>query len=630
MARWMVVGWISLWAVPAHASDIRPSLARAIKERNWNIAAAEARDGSAIASYIQWRQLSDMDEHVSFNEVAHFITKHPDWPGINRLRVRAERELFRQPLPDQALKLWFEQYPPISGYGKLALARLTHDAALIRDAWIHGDFTRDDETRILQEFGSKLSLKMHRDRAERLLLARDVSAALRMAARVDKAHAALYEARVALIKNDSNVNRLIDRIPAAQQRDDGLLADRLIWRHKRGLSSGARELLLQMNPQSAYGDAVWRIRAAYIRDAIEEGQYQAAKQLVETGGERLTGVAQADHLWLKGWLYYAFLNQPAQAYEAFTSLYHAVSYPVSKARGAYWAARAASGKNDPAKARQWLEQAAQYPSAFYGQVAQATLYPGKPLILPASPSVDDAAYRRYRQHPMTQAALQLFDAKLDYQALPLLIELAQQAKSPSDYAALLKITDEAKMLHAQVRISKEAIKQNIVLPQGWPHVKMPGDSPLDPLLAHAIARQESEFNPTAVSHANARGLMQLLPSTARKVARELGQDYSLDQLFDPAYNLRLGSAYLHGLLQDFDGNYILAIAGYNAGPSRSRQWVQRFGNTGTTMEARLQWMEMIPFAETRNYVQRVLEQLQLYRAFEKPGTPLAIQEDLLR
>jgi soluble lytic murein transglycosylase len=612
---------------PAMAVSPSTSFIRAIDEENWSQAMADAGRDGTLKSYAQWRMLQDFDTDADFAALSAFIEKHPDWPRLNRLRIRAEKALFQSGGESSNAERWLNRYEPISGYGMLALARFSPDHQRIRDGWIQGDFEYADQLIILNEFRASLDAATHAKRAERLLSQRKASAAEPLLDVLNADTAKLVRARIALQRKERNVNAKIDAIPSKYRDDNGLLADRTDWRHKKGLISGARELLLQMDDDSPYADTLWRIRKAYARDAIEAGHYNSAQALLESAGNTLTGSAKADALWMHGWLQFVFKDNPRRAYEIFNTLHHSVGYPVSLARGAYWAARAADKNGNKDIARSWYDRAAKHPTTFYGQIAIAHLQPNAPLALPAAPAADHAAKKRFANHALWRLSVAFHKAKQSAFVAPLVYHLAQ---SSGEFSALMALAKSEKMVHAQVIIAKLAMRKHIVLPDGWPIVMPPADVALAPELALAIARQESEFNPIAVSHANARGLMQLLPSTARKTAKKLELPYSLERLFDPVYNMRLGSKYLGDLINGFDGNYILAIAGYNAGPGRSRQWIERFGWPGKDVDETLKFMELIPFSETRNYVQRVLENAQMYKARMQPNAPLGIVRDLGR
>lgn len=632
MRPFFFLGLILATFIPqmAMAAALSPAMLRAIEEEDWGQAQREASGDRALLSYVQWRLLLDDASVNEFSALANFIEKHSDWPRLNVLKMRAEKALFQGRDDSARAAQWLSRYPPVSGYGLLAQARVSPEGDLIRRGWIQGDFERGDEMQIRKEFGKWLDTKTHEMRAERLLFEGKASVAERLLGDVPPDVAKLMRARIALQRFDKGVDTLVDAVPSTQAKDNGLLADRALWRHKKGNQSGARELLLAMHPNSSYADALWRIRASYARDAIEAGDYASAKRLLDTSGSQLDAANNADALWLNGWLHLRFLKQPKRAYQLFEKLYGDVNYPVSKSRGAFWAGRAAERNGDKLQAQSWYENAAKHPTTFYGQLAYARLNGKKPLALPAVLPINSTAKSQYSRHDLWRLAEQFYKAGESRLAASLLYALAETAQSSEDYTALMDVAQEAKLPHAQVIISKLAMRKHVILPQGWPIIAPPADAPLPAELALAISRQESEFNPQAVSHANARGLMQLLPSTARKTAEKIGIEYSLERLFDPVYNMRLGSQYLGDLIRGFDGNYILAIAGYNAGPGRSRQWVERFGWPGKNLDDTLTFLELIPFSETRNYVQRVLENTQVYRARLKPSSPLMIEQDLLR
>ena len=331
---------------------------------------------------------------------------------------------------------------------------------------------------------------------------------------------------------------------------------------------------------------------------------------------------------MRGWLELTFLNEPKAAFEHFQELYKNVGYPISLSRGAYWSARAAEAMGQKEEAIKWYEEAANYPTTFYGQLAYSKRYPGQPLTIKPYSSSASASYTNDSRYTLSML---LLENGLSRAAAPLLHSLTEEAQEKDTLPALLQSFIDDKHPYAQTLAAKYALRDNNILwPDGWPKVIPPDNIPVEVGLLHAISRQESEFNPHAISSADARGLMQLLPSTARKTAQMVGLPYEESKLFHPSYNMQLGSYYLGDLVDRFDGNYILAIAGYNAGPGRSVQWVDRFGRPGKRLDQTITFMELIPFGETRNYVQRVLENLQVYRHLFNQNEPLAIEKDLMR
>lgn len=628
---------LALPSLALASAAVSPPLLRAIEQQDWTKARNEVPRSSPFASYIEWNYLLDNETIADFYSLSRFIKAHEDWPRMKALRLRAEKALFQERPESAVASSWLARFPALSGYGMLALARADDTSAssskhaqTIRNAWINGDFERADEQNIRNEFGNFLNEKTHENRAERLLFDGKASIAESLLGDVSAPFARLMKARIGLQRDEGNVEGLLAAVPSSLAKHHGLIADRTLWRDRKGLDAGVRELLEVMHRDSPYAEAVWKLRASIVRDAIEARDLATAQKLLANAGSKLESASQADALWLDGWLHYRFLKNPNRAYEQFNKLYHAVQFPVSKSRGAYWAGRAAEKNGNQDIAKGWFERAAEHTTTFYGQLAFAKRYPKRPLKLAAAPSPDSSALSRYREHALWLVATQFYASDAAKLAAPLVSGLAESASSKGEYAALMSLAKEAQLHNAQVLIAKMALRKHIALQEGWPLVKPSSDSPLPPELALAISRQESEFNPRAVSSADARGLMQLLPSTASKVAANIGVPYSLNKLFDPVYNMRLGSQYLANLISGFGGNNILAISGYNAGPGRSRQWVDRFGHPGADLDSTLTFLELIPFSETRNYVQRVLENAQVYRAILYPDSPLLIERDLLR
>ncbi len=571
-----------------------------------------------LQNYIEWKYVSDSDSGAGFEDIAQFINRHPNWPLRERILRLAEDRLFEETHADETVRQWFRLHPPLSAKGQLAHAMSLPDndpkiKILVQTAWIEGNFTRDEEKRILAGYGKFLTQYFHKERIERLLWDDRATQAEGLLHHVDKDLTSLYRARIALIRKERGVNKKINAVPAALKKDEGLRYNRMRWRHKKGLEGGALEILLSQPASRHHAGKWWQYRQRYARDAIEAKQYARAAKLLSAHGP-LEGVDLSQALWLLGWVQLEYLNSPKPAYENFYRMFHAVKTPVSKARAAYWAARAAEDNQNRDIARGWYAQAGRHPTVFYGQLAFEHLHPRSNLPLPEQPGFSSAERKRFQRNELVQVILMLHTLGMDDQALPFIVTLAKNAKTTEEYALIADLTHELHWLYGRVKSAKLAIREHhLLIRSGWPVVKLPKGLPVEDALSHAIARQESEFKPDAVSRANARGLMQLLPKTAKLTAKNLGIPYHKAELFNPSYNITLGSQYLGELIGRFDGNYILAIAGYNAGPTRSKQWIKRFGTPGNNLRQTINWIETIPFKETRNYVQRVLENLQVYR-----------------
>jgi len=590
-----------------------------------------ASDGEVLADYARWEQLSDPSAVIFFDEGYRFLKRRADWPRQNVIRIKTEAAAMRESPSEGTLLQFCREFPPISGRGMVACARAGAGGIKeVAQGWKQGDFDADEEQMILARYGSQLSQDDHRKRLSRLLFEEKIKPAQRGLSLVSGAYRKLYEARIALITNAGNANVLVNNLPSNMQANPGLMFDRIKWRHKRGMEEGVAELFAAAPPNPPHADIWYSLRMQYARKALEKRHYGRAIAILQNHGQ-LKPEYLADTLWLKGWIRTEHTGDARAGYEDFYQLYKVVNFPVSKARAAYWAGRAAqkNGNNDIAS--EWFEKAAQFPSVFYGQLAALQLDGTAELDLPDSIGVSESERREFaRQDTPRLIALLLQNGKED-EADAFLLHAAQMTSDKYDLAILADFAKQHGQEFDSVRVSKLALqKQHILINYGWPKIKVPQNIAIEPALALSITRQESEFNIRAVSPAGARGLMQLMPATARMTAGKIGLPYSLDKLFDPQYNITLGTDYLGRMIDGFDGSYILAIASYNAGPGNVRNWIARFGYPPNTPEGAINWIESIPFVETRNYVMRALENLQVYRALANPDQPIMLRADLVR
>jgi soluble lytic murein transglycosylase len=440
--------------------------------------------------------------------------------------------------------------------------------------------------------------------------------------------------RMALMADDRNAPFMVTQVDSKLAKDPGLLHARMMWRARKDDDDGVRELLLEAPDNVPFAEKWWKQRERQVRGAIDENQYSLAEKLLAKHGQT-EGQGYAEALWLQGWVKLEFLDRPQEAYTHFYAMFNAVKYPVSKARAAYWAARAAAKSNDKEAAKSWYTTATAYPSTFYGQLASVVLYGSAPLRLPADPAIGADSKERFASGELVRAIKLCMELGREELATVFSNHIIDNADTPDEMAQAAALM---RRLHSDVlgvRSAKRALQQNtILLETGYPRPNLPSGLAVEAPLALAITRQESEFDTKARSKANAIGLMQLLPATAKETARKHNIPYSGEAtLLSSSSNMRLGSAYLGRLIERFDGSYVKAIAAYNAGPGRVRQWEDIYGNPGNTPEEVINWIEKIPFSETRNYVQRVLENLQVYRHLTVPAgkTPtLLIEQDLLR
>lgn len=611
-----------------------------VHRKDWDSARAQAKASNvpAVVKLAQWQYFLDQDSQAPFDDIIRFIEENPNWPDAKKLRARAELALRSGNVPDHGIIAWFDRNPPVTGVGKIALAEALRRnkladqekiSGLIHEAWRGGDFDETQQALILDTYGDLLTQKDDIARIDRLLWEEKIASARRILDRVPKDYQRLFQARMDLLKDKKTAGLAIARVPSALRKDPGLLYDRMRYRARRDDDKGVREILLNAPANPPYPDKWWKTREYQAREAIGEKNYVVAKKLL-AGRKALEGSDAADALWLEGWLHAEFLHEPKRAYENFSRMYDNVHTPVSRARAAYWAGRAAEQSGDQESAKAWYKNAAAYPTTFYGQLGALKADGAAVLQVPASPGASEEETQAFDHGELAQAAsvcLTLGEKDWARHIISHMIETAATDKEAALAAGLgARLGDTYLGVHG----AKKALQRNVVLINaGYPRPETP-NAPVERALTLAITRQESEFDPQAQSPSGALGLMQLLPKTAREIARKNTMDFSRNQLFDPAYNMTLGSLYLARLLNSYDGSYVMAIAAYNAGVGNVRNWTSQFGTPNNNAESAIDWIEKIPFSETRNYVERVLENVQVYRHLETGESPLHLAEDLAR
>lgn len=590
-----------------------------------------------LDTVLLWLEMSQRGANVKFDTYEKFLKDHADWPYADRVRRRAE-EAMTDGLDAHRVIHWFADQPPMTGDGMVRLGaallekgRKDDGIAMLRRAWVEGSFGRREERDFLRLYHRYLRKEDHAARLDRLLWDRHHSQARRTMRRVDRGLRHLAEARIALNRLRGGVDSAIDRIPANLTSDPGFLYERARWRRRKGRPVEAHEILATAPRQAEHAEAWWLESQRVARSLLALGHISDAYRLCRDHGPLLDAeFAEAE--WTAGWIALRFLRDYAVARRHFEKLYANVEYPISRARGAYWAGRASEAMGEAESAEAWYRRAADHDLTFYGQLAASRLKQSLGTIEDDTPPPSKEVMDALRRDPRAQIVLRL--AELDDQDLikPFIRRLAYDATSPDRLAAIGALAVEIGRRDLGVVVARHAIQNGErLMALGYPTVDLP-DGALEPALVHAIMRQESNFHTAARSHAGARGLMQLLPSTARAVSRAIKVRFSRRKLTsDGDYNIRLGRAYLGGLVEQFDGSYILAVAAYNAGPGAVKRWMRQNGDPRDPSVDVIDWIESIPYDETRNYVQRVMENLQVYRRLlGTAGQRQAIETDLKR
>lgn len=637
----LISAWSSAQAAQLSESDVRLYRAAfaAAKSGNWTAAwrDAGAAQDKLPGVALRWQQLSEGAGNVSFSDYIAFINGHPNWPSPILLRERAEGQLTGA--PDDAVEAWFADHPPVTVAGRLreadlwlAHGRRAEADELIRKVWIESDFDRVTARSMRQRYHGVLRTVDDEARLARLLWSGQIEEAKRLLPHVPPAYQALGEARLALAALAPGAERLLARVPAALRRDPGLAYERLRWRRRKEHYDDAIALLRSL-PRERDHPAAWAVeRQILARYALAQGKPALAYRIASRN-ELTSGANFAELEFLAGWTALRFLHQPHTAYDHFVRLYDAATMPISIARGAYWAARAAEAMNYRQLAESWYDTAAKRITTYYGQLAAAHIGMDVTPALLAEPVPRSDEVRAFNGRDLVRVTHDLAEIGADDLLRPFLRRLSDMAVTPADHELVARLALDIERPDLAVAAAKSASYHGIVLlSEGYPLTALPSGGSVERPLLLAMTRQESAFDETAVSRAGARGLMQLLPATANLMARSLQMPFSLARLTsDRRYNLTLGRAYLSGLLGDFSGSYVLAIASYNAGPARVRQWMADYGDPRTKSVDVIDWIESIPVAETRNYIQRVLENLQVYRMrMGDHGLAFSLASDLRR
>ncbi|WP_085792839.1 transglycosylase SLT domain-containing protein [Roseivivax jejudonensis] len=624
MSRLWAALLLSIFAAAAHAQDAR-GLGRAmdlVRSGDWAGATIAARaDGAVARDVVMWHKLRD--GRGSAAEVQDFIARNPDWPGLAYLREKSEEAITAASHAD--VRAFFSDSLPQTGSGALSYARALANAgehgmaeASVVLAWRTLALSSEEIAAFLADHGDLL-LPHHAARLDMALWAGWTVNARRMLGLVDDDRRKLAEARLALQEMEAGVDTRIAAVPDSLADDPGLAHDRFEWRMRKGRTDDAAAFLLARSTDAkALGEpSAWASRRRTLaRDLMRDGEYDTAYRVAATHYMVPNGEYDyADLEWLSGYLALRFLDDPALAAEHFRRMRDSVATPISLGRAGYWIGRAEEAAGNPDAAQAAYAFGGRYQTSFYGLLAaEAGGIAPDPALAGVSPGAwEDAAFTR---SSVFEAATLLLAAGEDTLAERFFTHLAESLEA-DEIAKLGAMLEEMDRPHIQVMLGKRAAQAGLEVHA--PYYPLPGfaarDFPVPTELVLAIARRESEFNPVVVSHAGARGLMQLMPGTARDVSGWLGETYSESRLTsDPAYNARLGSAYLAYLARSFDGNVVMMAAGYNAGPGRPRQWAERFGDFRRGEIDVIDFIEFIPFRETQNYVMRVAESLPIYRA----------------
>jgi len=571
-----------------------------------------------------WRWLIANDGVASMKELENFYSTNRHWPKINKIKIKLESKKITTDL--QEAMNWFQESPPTSPIAKVRLSNLLiknklidEGSWLIRNTWTNHSFSYSEEKYILKNFKEFLTKEHHSERIENLIWEGKWGSANRQLKRVSKDYKSLSVAKIKLSRRRGNVDLAIKNVPKFLLNNESLIYERVKWRRKARLEDSSLSLLMSYEGNYSYPKKWWKEVNYHTRKQISYKNYDTALKILKQynlSSKKYLSEAQ----WLTGWLALTFKKDPKTAYEYFSKMFLEVKTPISKARASYWSGKSAKALGDFSSQQIWFERAAAYPATFYGQLALREL--GKELFMPfRNVDINDKKFEEYKKQELVKTLILLLQTNEKKLARLFAMHLVSQASNTKEIMMLCKILRDFEKISLSIFASKKAIYSSIYIPNlnfPLPNEKLMAiikNNTVIPLsVTYGITRQESAFDINAKSRAGARGLMQLMPRTARVTAKKNNYKYKRNFLtLKPSYNIKIGSIYFKEMLEKFNGSYVLALAAYNAGPSRVNRWLKTYGDPRKKEIDPVTWMELIPISETRNYVQRVIEGIYMYK-----------------
>ena len=622
----------------------------------WNdsLATAKKAKSKVIWKLFFWRMLMSGNSSENFLKITKFIEDNPSWPEQEIMESTAEKAIDENTEGSKIIE-WFTKKrlhngniifrSPITANGKIKLAEALMNSEemvgvnkkrplseinrldiekFIREGWIEENFTSKKEWEFLAKHRDILTKQDYIKRADKLLWDENIEEAQRAINLLDGDWRNLFEARFKLKTYKFGLDAALNAVPEYLKNDEGLLYDRIKWRERIGRDDDVIDLLLTAPGRPENPASWWRLKEKHIYDLMSEKKYAYAYKFAKDHGftEDIANFAEAE--WLAGWIALRFINNPRNAYRHFYRIYHhKVKSPISLGRASYWAGRGAEANGNLRIAQKWYSIAARFPTSFYGQLSAEKI--GLPILyIPSPPSPTWSDINHYKNSEIVKAVYILQKLGRPWEARKLIRHAVTLAKTPGEKRLITEMGIAIGKPDLSISAAKEASRDGgqLFVNAHFPKLKstksVTGKEIQEPekALIHAIIMQESLFDKDARSGAGAMGMMQLLPATAKETADKMKIPFNREKLTsDYRYNITLGSYYLNSLIERFDGSYILGIAAYNGGATNVRRWINANGDPrkfGKPEEV-IDWLEMIPFKETNNYVQRVIENLQVYR-----------------
>jgi len=577
---------------------------------------------------------------VIFNDISRFVADNPFYPNLADLRRGVEQVAIEDHIPFNLSEQYFKSNPAITLESKLYLLKAKSDFILrfkgseeqrqkiadeiqrsIVEIWIKEDFAASSERSFVDQYGNQLNELDHANRINRLLWDSKIEDAKRIINFVNEDHQKLFNAIIAIKESPKFIDNIVLSVPRKLRFDENLSYNRIMWYKSQDRIEDLLDLFTKVT-ETKYPEKWWNIRRLYTREMLKKKEYKTAYALVSKHNLSNKSNDFWEAEWMSGWIALRFLDKPKVAYEHFETLYNNVLQPVTLSRGAYWLGMAANAMGNKEKAIEWYKIAAKYPVFFYGQLAihkhrlLDSINAAEDIILPKDPDITVGDVKKMSASMPVKVAYLLTLMGNKTSATKIFEYIVNNATSDGQIAIIMRMVNEINDRQLDAKISRVAAKKNVFFIKDKFQIVQEVENDEYAPLVHAIIKQESGFAPTALSSVGAIGFMQLMPDTAKLVAKDMNIAYDRKKLAtDIKYNVILGSHYIKGLIEEFDGSEMLAIASYNAGPNATRRWIKEFYDPRKEKDVDkvVDWIELITYSETRNYVQRIMENLIVYK-----------------
>tara|TARA_Y100001970_G_scaffold293837_1_gene443701 strand:- start:6284 stop:8614 length:2331 start_codon:yes stop_codon:yes gene_type:complete len=617
-----------------------------IEQKKWKSAIKSTKrvKDNEFKNLVTWLYLKEKRNEASFTDYTNFIEKNPNYPRINRLKYLAEHKINLQSSSPSTIIGWFDTDPPLSGFGEIKLGesflqkgRVDEASELIKKGWITASLSSKDLRYLNRKYKKILNSSDHIKRAEYMAWENKYWDLKRVLRYLPKDHRALYNARQILMSSSYGVDKAISDVPDIFKSDIGLRYNRLKWRRRRGRVDSSLEIINSApnnNEELVRADLWWKERQVISRSLIYKKKYQLAYNVAKNHSlnkeKENESSSYAEAEWMSGWIASSFLKDYKLGLYHFNNFYKNVGYPISLARGAYWIGISYEKLGDEKLSKKYFREASKYLTTFYGQLAYQKVNPLEKFELKDDSKYSEEFKKKFNKNPLVAHVKLLKELNKTSLSKDILKHLASLDTENGSEVLAAELATKIGRYDFAIQISKKASYEKRFFNRfNYPIIDTPqiinGRQMPSQEIVLAITRQESEFDPKANSYAGAKGMMQLMTYTAKLVSKQMKVNYSKSRLTsDPDYNIKLGTFYFNSLLNEYGEIYPFAIAAYNAGPKRVKYWRKINGDPSKNKIDYVNWIELIKFKETRNYVQRVLENANVYR-YMIEGKPVELK-----